>query len=64
METEEKAWKNLMLAINEMGAIPNYESNFYKKYHQKWNVLIDRARIYSRVANLKEKYGLDEEKEQ
>ena len=61
IEQEEKAWKDLMLAINEMGAIPNYETNFYKKYHQKWNILMDRARIYSRVSNLKEKYGLDKE---
>lgn len=61
MPTEEKAWKNLMLAINEMGAIPEYETNFYKKYHKKWNVLMDRARIYMRVAKLDKKYELEEE---
>lgn len=61
MITEEKAWKDLMLAINEMGTIPEYETNFYKKYHKKWNVLMDRARIYMRVAGLDKKYELEEE---
>lgn len=60
MITEEKAWQDLMLAINNMGAIPQEKFN-YKNYHRSWDVLIDRARMYRDVAKLNEKYGLDNE---
>lgn len=61
-QQEKEAWVNLMYAINTMGSIPQEPVNvFYKKYHQIWNILIDRARIYKRVANLNEKYSLDKE---
>ena len=62
MPTEEKAWKDLMLAINEMGSITPEDMRYpYKIYHKRWNVLMDRMRIYRKVAKLDEKYGLDKE---
>lgn len=57
---EKKAWKELMLAINNMGSLSTEEFN-YKNYHKKWDTLADKARIYQRTASLKEKYGLNEE---
>lgn len=61
-EQEKEAWQELMYAINNMGSIQTEPINqFYKRYHTNWNILIDRARIYKRVAKLNEKYGLDEE---
>ena len=60
-EREKEAWKNLMYAIGTMGSIVEEPiSVFYKKYHTYWDILIDRARIYKRVAKLNEKYGLDD----
>lgn len=59
---EKEAFKNLMLAVNEMGSITKEDmACSYKKYHKKWDTLIDRMRIYKRVAKLDEKYGLDDE---
>lgn len=61
-EREKEAWENLMYAIGTMGSITEEPINqFYKRYHTNWNILIDRARIYKRVAKLNEKYGLDDE---
>lgn len=57
---EKQAFKNLMLAINEMGGITPEDLSF-KVYSRKWDILIDRMRIYKRVAKLDEKYGLNEE---
>lgn len=59
-EQEKKAWENLMYSIGVMGAITIEKFNC-KEYHKNWDILIDRARIYQRVAKLNEKYGLDEE---
>lgn len=59
---EKQAFKNLMLAVNEMGSITKEDmACSYKKYHKKWDILIDRMRAYKRIAKLDEKYGLDEE---
>lgn len=61
-EQEKEAWKNLMKAIGDMGTLTIEQSTrFYKQYHKYWDILMDRARIYKRVAKLNEKYGLDEE---
>lgn len=57
---ERQAWKNLMYAISSMGAITT-EKFSYKQYHRDWDMLVNRARAYKRLANLDEKYGLDEE---
>jgi len=58
---EKEAWEELMCAINNMGSITSEPiSVFYKRYHKTWNILIDRARIYRRVAKLDEKYNLNE----
>ncbi len=59
-EQEKKAWNDLMNAINTMGSITTEKFN-YKQYHKDWNVLVDRARIYKRIAKLNEKYGLDKD---
>ena len=62
LEQEKKAWKELMSAINNMGCVPaEPEKYFYRRYHSNWNTLMDRARIYKRIAKLDEKYGADEE---
>lgn len=59
---EKQAFKNLMLAINDMGGITKEDmACSYKKYHKKWDILIDRMRIYKRVAGLDKKYDLDKE---
>lgn len=57
---EKEAFKNLMLAINEMGGITPEDLSF-KVYSRKWNILMDRMRIYKRVAGLDKKYDLDKE---
>lgn len=57
---EKQAFKNLMLAINDMGGITK-EDLCFKVYSRKWDILMDRARIYKRVAELDKKYGLDKE---
>ena len=62
IQKEKEAFKNLMLAINEMGSIPSEpEKNFYKVYHKKWSLMFDRMRTYKRVAELDKKYDLDKE---
>ena len=60
LEQEKKAWKDLMNAINTIGGIQSEPvPQFYRQYHRYWNILIDRARIYQKIAKLDEKYGLD-----
>lgn len=59
-EQEKEAWENLMYAINNMGSITTEKFN-YKQYHRDWDILVDKVRIYKRVAKLDEKYGLDKE---
>ena len=62
-QREKDTWCNLMTAINKMGAIPKEpEKSFYKAYHKLWNELIDKANEYCRIANLDDKYGLNQEK--